>query len=103
MVLLDEPTTSLDPASAEGVLRAIRGATAGRTTLIVTHDPAVATLADRVITVGDEAAVRAASPGPTHSERRCTRHDRPDSDEPQASATRPFAQPFAEPFAQPFA
>ncbi len=58
MVLLDEPTTSLDPLSAEGVLRAIRNATTGRTTLIVTHDPAVTALADRVITVGSEATVR---------------------------------------------
>jgi ATP-binding cassette subfamily B protein len=58
MVLLDEPTTSLDPAAAEGVLHAIRNATTGRTTLIVTHDRAVAALADRVITVGSEATVR---------------------------------------------
>jgi ABC-type lipoprotein export system ATPase subunit len=58
MVLLDEPTTSLDTAAAEGVLRAIRNATSGRTTLIVTHDPAVSALADRVITVGSETAVR---------------------------------------------
>ena len=58
MVLLDEPTTSLDPASAAGVLRAIRGATSGRTTLIVTHDPAVSALADRVVTVGQHAAIR---------------------------------------------
>ena len=100
MVLLDEPTTSLDPVATEGVLRAIRNATTGRTTLIVTHDPAVAALADRVITVGKETAVRAASsPSTSDTERRCTRYDRPDSDEPQASATRPFAQPFAQPFA----
>jgi ABC-type multidrug transport system fused ATPase/permease subunit len=100
MVLLDEPTTSLDPLATEGVLRAIRNATTGRTTLIVTHDPAVAALADRVITVGKETAVRVASSLSTNdTERRCNRHDRSDSDEPQASATRPFAQPFAQPFA----
>ena len=58
MVLLDEPTTSLDPLAAEGVLRAIRNATTGRTTLIVTHDPAVSALADQVITVGSETTVR---------------------------------------------
>ena len=65
MVLLDEPTTSLDPAAAEGVLRAIRNATAGRTTLIVTHDPAVSALADRVITVGEDGRSRRRFPRQT--------------------------------------
>jgi ATP-binding cassette subfamily B protein len=69
MILLDEPTTSLDPAAAKGVLRAIRNATAGRTTLIVTHDPAVSALADRVITVGSPAAVRVVEP-PMHEQKR---------------------------------
>jgi ATP-binding cassette subfamily B protein len=102
MVLLDEPTTSLDPVSADGVLRAIRSATTGRTTLIVTHDPAVAVLADRVITVGPASAGVPPDPHIHDPGRRCIRHDGPGSDEPPAS-TRPFAQPFAQPFPQPLA
>jgi ATP-binding cassette subfamily B protein len=48
MVLLDEPTASLDPRSAAAVVQAIRGATAGRTVLVVTHDRDLAAIADRV-------------------------------------------------------
>ena len=43
----------------------------GRTTLIVTHDPAVTALADRVITVGSETTVgSSARPSPSDAERR---------------------------------
>jgi ABC-type multidrug transport system fused ATPase/permease subunit len=49
MVLLDEPTASLDPRSAAAVVQAIRGATAGRTVLIVTHDRELAAIANRVV------------------------------------------------------
>jgi ABC-type transport system involved in cytochrome bd biosynthesis fused ATPase/permease subunit len=38
MVLLDEPTASLDPRSAAAVIDAIRTATTNRTVLVVTHD-----------------------------------------------------------------
>ncbi|MEV6495265.1 ABC transporter ATP-binding protein, partial [Actinoplanes sp. NPDC051633] len=38
LVLLDEPTASLDPASAAEIMRAIVAATARRTVLLVTHD-----------------------------------------------------------------
>ena len=49
MVLLDEPTASLDPRSAAAVVQAIRAATAGRTVLIVTHDRELAAIANRVV------------------------------------------------------
>jgi ATP-binding cassette subfamily B protein len=49
LVLLDEPTASLDPASAASVVNAIRRTTAGRTVLTVTHDRDLAALADRVV------------------------------------------------------
>ncbi|MGW7682215.1 ABC transporter ATP-binding protein [Kribbella sp. NPDC054772] len=51
MVLLDEPTASLDPRSATGVVQAIQSATAHRTVLIVTHDRELASIADRVVTL----------------------------------------------------
>ena len=51
LVLLDEPTASLDPAAAASIMRAIRSATADRTVLLVTHDQDTAAIADRVVTL----------------------------------------------------
>jgi ATP-binding cassette, subfamily B, bacterial len=51
LVLLDEPTASLDPASAAAIMQAIRSATAERTVLLVTHDQDLAAVADRVVTL----------------------------------------------------
>ena len=51
LLVLDEPTANLDPASERAMLDVIRQAARGRTTLIATHSPAVATLADRVVTL----------------------------------------------------
>jgi ATP-binding cassette subfamily C protein CydD len=49
LLLLDEPTANLDPASETAVLEVIRAAAEGRTTLIATHSEAVMALADRVV------------------------------------------------------
>lgn len=49
IVILDEATTGLDPASTSAVLEAIDELVAGRTTLTVTHDPQAAMRADRVV------------------------------------------------------
>jgi ATP-binding cassette, subfamily B, bacterial len=49
VVLLDEPTTSLDAASARQVVGAIRSATRDRTVVLVTHDPVLAAIADRTV------------------------------------------------------
>jgi ABC-type multidrug transport system fused ATPase/permease subunit len=51
MVLLDEPTASLDPVSSAAVIEAIRTTTAHRTVLLVTHDRDLAAIADRVVTL----------------------------------------------------
>ncbi|WUJ74622.1 ABC transporter ATP-binding protein/permease [Kribbella soli] len=51
MVLLDEPTASLDPRSAAAVVKAIQTATAHRTVLLVTHDRALSAIADRVVSL----------------------------------------------------
>jgi ATP-binding cassette, subfamily B, bacterial len=51
VVLLDEPTTSLDAASARQVIAAIRTATRDRTVVLVTHDPVLAAVADRTVPV----------------------------------------------------
>ena len=49
MLLLDEPTASLDPRSAASVVKAIQTATQHRTVLLVTHDEHLAAIADRVV------------------------------------------------------
>ncbi len=49
LLLLDEPTASLDNETEADVLVAVRRLVAGRTTLIVAHRPALAALADRVV------------------------------------------------------
>ncbi len=51
IVLLDEPTTGLDATSAVAVLGGLRRLTAGRTTLLVTHDRALLAEVDRVVEV----------------------------------------------------
>ncbi len=51
LLVLDEPTASLDAASAGRVIDAICATARRRTTVIVTHDPALAAVADRVITL----------------------------------------------------
>lgn len=54
MILADEPTGNLDKASGEIVLSALlRLNETGRTVVIITHDPNVASLAKRGITISD--------------------------------------------------
>jgi ABC-type multidrug transport system fused ATPase/permease subunit len=64
VVLLDEPTTSLDAASARQVIGAIRSATQDRTVIVVTHDPVLAAVAARTVHVSPLRATAAgSSPG----------------------------------------
>jgi ATP-binding cassette, subfamily B, bacterial len=58
VVLLDEPTTSLDAEAARQVVGAIRNATRDRTVLLVTHDPVLAAIADRTVRVHPRGWVR---------------------------------------------
>jgi ABC-type lipoprotein export system ATPase subunit len=54
LVLADEPTGNLDVEAGADVLRLLRaGATDGRAVVIVTHEPAAAAIADRVLTLRD--------------------------------------------------
>jgi ATP-binding cassette, subfamily C, bacterial CydCD len=49
LLVLDEPTASLDAETEADVLDAVRRLTEGRTALIVAHHPGLAALADRVV------------------------------------------------------
>jgi ATP-binding cassette, subfamily B, bacterial len=49
ILLLDEPTTALDAASEAQVLDGLRTLMRGRTTVLVTHSPRLARMADRVV------------------------------------------------------
>jgi ABC-type lipoprotein export system ATPase subunit len=52
LVLADEPTGNLDVESGAEVLRLLRaGAAEGRAVVLVTHEPAAADIADRVLTL----------------------------------------------------
>jgi ABC-type multidrug transport system fused ATPase/permease subunit len=53
VLVLDEPTTGLDARAREELLEPLRRLAAGRTTLLVSHDPAVVAHADRVVRVQD--------------------------------------------------
>jgi putative ABC transport system ATP-binding protein len=55
VVFADEPTGNLDSKSSADVLRLLRQAVDefGQTVIMVTHDPAAAAHADRLITLGD--------------------------------------------------
>jgi ABC-type transport system involved in cytochrome bd biosynthesis fused ATPase/permease subunit len=55
VLLPEEPTTGLDPAGARRLTGLLGKAMAGRTTILITHDPALATAADYVVTLGSHA------------------------------------------------
>ncbi len=51
MLLLDEPTASMDHSSEEEVKRRLRGFAAGKTMIVITHRTSLLDLADRIIVV----------------------------------------------------
>jgi putative ABC transport system ATP-binding protein len=65
VVFADEPTGNLDSKASVGVLELLRRAVDefGQTVIMVTHDPAAAAHADRLITLGDGRIVHDDSPG----------------------------------------
>ena len=65
VVFADEPTGNLDSKASEDVLRLLRQAVDefGQTVIMVTHDPAAAAHADRLITLRDGKVVHDDAPG----------------------------------------
>jgi ATP-binding cassette subfamily B protein len=53
ILLLDEPDTGIDTATAEAILAPLRRLISGRTTLIISHNPATTALADRIAVLED--------------------------------------------------
>ena len=53
VLVLDEPTTGLDGQAKAALLGPLRRLAAGRTTIVVSHDPDVLAWADRVVTLHD--------------------------------------------------
>ncbi|MFD3491701.1 thiol reductant ABC exporter subunit CydD [Streptomyces sp. NPDC058690] len=56
LLLLDEPTASLDGETEAGIVEAVRRLAAGRTVLLVVHRPALLSVADRVVVLEPAAA-----------------------------------------------
>lgn len=62
LVILDEPTSSLDTASEEALLTRLRGWLAGRTMIAVTHRNTVLSLCDRVLILDKGAVIADTTP-----------------------------------------
>ncbi len=61
LVILDEPTAHLDPASAELVSDAVERLRAGRTVLLIVHRPELAARADRIVQLHEGRIVETAA------------------------------------------
>jgi ATP-binding cassette subfamily B protein len=57
VLVLDEPTTGLDPQTAARIMEPLRRLMAGRTTILITHDAQVAAHPDQVITIMGDPAI----------------------------------------------
>lgn len=68
VIFADEPTAALDKVSGMAAVQFFKdlGRTRGTTTVMVTHDPRILDLADRVVTLEDGRIVKD-QPGPGHS------------------------------------
>jgi ABC-type multidrug transport system fused ATPase/permease subunit len=49
IIILDEPTASLDPDTTSKVLEVLRHVINNRTTILITHDPSIAEMCDKVV------------------------------------------------------
>ncbi|MCA9125722.1 MAG: ABC transporter ATP-binding protein [Planctomycetales bacterium] len=63
ILILDEPTSNLDWQNSHNVVSALRCASRGRTTLVVTHDLHLAASMDRVLVLNADGRYQFGSPG----------------------------------------
>ncbi|WP_405881153.1 thiol reductant ABC exporter subunit CydD [Streptomyces sp. NBC_01136] len=91
VLLLDEPTASLDGATEAEVVAAVRRLAVGRTVLLVVHRPALLSVADRVVRLEPGASVVAAGSVPSEG----TKELRPvePEGEPAADAEEAYGAP----------
>ncbi|MEY2161216.1 ABC transporter ATP-binding protein [Rhodanobacter sp. FW106-PBR-LB-2-11] len=70
LLLLDEPTSALDPATRDDVLAELIAEVhaAGIPALAVSHDPALAAVADRLVLMHDRRIVQAGTPMEVHAQ-----------------------------------
>ena len=62
ILVLDEPTTGLDSESEAAVMEGLDALMRGRTTIMITHSPALARTADRVVEIEDGRVARQGTP-----------------------------------------
>jgi ABC-type multidrug transport system fused ATPase/permease subunit len=62
VLVLDEPTTGLDGAARDHLIAPLRALAEGRTTILISHDPAVVAWADRVVELRDGRVVGSSAP-----------------------------------------
>jgi ABC-type multidrug transport system fused ATPase/permease subunit len=62
VIILDEPTTSLDQASEDQVLEGLDRLMRGRTCLLITHSPRLARTADQIIELDHGRIVQTEAP-----------------------------------------
>src|SRR5690606_34109857 len=62
VLVLDEPTAALDPASEQSLAETLVEARSGRTAIIITHRLALVELADQVIVLENGRVVEAGRP-----------------------------------------
>jgi ABC-type multidrug transport system fused ATPase/permease subunit len=67
VLVLDEPTAALDPGSEADVIEGLRALVEDRTTIIITHSPALAAWADRTVVLEGGCIVRDDTRGPPGS------------------------------------
>lgn len=53
IILLDEPTNAMDHNTEQKVIKNLKEATEGKTTVIITHKPSILTIVDRLIVMND--------------------------------------------------
>ena len=73
ILVLDEPTTGLDVQSEAEVMRGLEALMQGRTTVMITHSPALTRTADRVIEIEAGRVARQGSPSDLAAELRSIR------------------------------
>jgi putative ABC transport system ATP-binding protein len=68
IVFADEPTGNLDSKTSEEILKLVRDSvnTYGQTTVMVTHDPQAAAIADRILFLSDGLIVKDLGPSDPH-------------------------------------